>query len=322
MLKKNRLFLILLGFICLLLLISSPVTLFMSLEMDPPSVYNRGFGGLERYAVDAMLGKKVEIIFRFSDLYRFDPEDFSLLIVGPDEELQDIEKIIDWISRGGIAIVLDELNYTKPLMTLLGISRGDMFNIIDVADCHFDGIQMKILVNVFTEILSDNVDDIQQICRYINIPIAIRVRYGKGMIVFIGDSSLVINDVYLKSPQWYRINSEFIRLLSMDRDIIIYEGSRKYSRITSAFIALVMSNINNGIPDVMNIVIGDSLMNRLATAIILMFVSVLYTMYKFGIPKYRIDESITFKYVERIEHQEFREKVRKGMLSWIKSIEK
>ncbi|MEM2606186.1 MAG: hypothetical protein QW101_03955 [Ignisphaera sp.] len=320
--RKNRLILILLGSVCLLLLISSPVTLLMSLEMDPPSIYNSGFGGLERYVVDIMFSKNVEIIFRFSELHRFKPEEFSLLVVGPDEEIHDVEKIIDWVSKGGIAIVLDELNYTKPLMTRLGLSRGNMFNVIDVADCHFDGMQTKILVNVFTEVVSDNVDNLQQICRYNDIPIAVRIRYGRGMIVVVGDSSLVINDVYLKSPQWYRINSGFIRLLSMDRDIIIYEGSRRYSRITSAIIALVISNINNGIPDIINIVIGDSLMNRLISVIILMFVSVLYTVYRFGIPKYRIDESITFKYVERIDHQEFREKVRKGMLSWIKSIEK
>lgn len=316
--RKSRLFLTILGLTSLLIFSSSSITLFNVLEMDPPSVYNNGPGGLEKYAMHLMSNQnEVKIIYRFRDLLKFEANEFSVIIAGPDEQIQEVDELIEWVYRGGIAIVLDEFNHTSPLLLKFGLSRGSMLNLIDLAECKINEIKVKILVNVFIEILGNS--SARSLCHYRNSSIAMYVNYGKGVFVFVGDSSLVINEIYYKSPSWYRINTEFIRLLSANRKIIIYEGSRQYHKITSSFLAIVLTNINTGIADLISFILRSSLLNRLICLIVVLFILTLYIAYKFELPKYGvIRRSTEFKYTD---YHDLKEKVSKGMYTWIKNIE-
>lgn len=284
---------------------------FRVLEKDPPSIFNRGSGGLSTFASEIALSRDLKIIYSFSELNRISPEHYALLVIGPDQELYDTEYLDTWISSGGLVIILDELDYSLGLLKSFELGLGDTRSVIDIAMCNVNNMSMPIFVNVFRGIryLEGDV-----LCVYNGIPVAVSVEYGKGKIVVVGDSSLCINELASKIPSWYNLNKQFILLISGERKIAIYEGARVYSETTSYLIADVLSILPNVVSDVALFFYEKTFLLRSLFISILAFISTLFIIFKFGLPQRPIHKKVG----EHETYKNLKAKIDEGVEAWTK----
>jgi hypothetical protein len=292
----------------------------MSLEYDPPSVFNDGPGGLSGYVFYATFRKGLDIIFSFTELnYYTNPSRYALLIVGPDKSFSDINYVLEWIKRGGVVIVLDEYNYSLSLLKYFGFDLGTLFNVKSIAICELNNLNLTIYVNVFREVKPPS--NSSTICRYGYAPIAIALNYGNGRIIVVGDSSLVINEISIKAPQWYTANTAFIDAITEGRNIVLFEGARIYRQETSFTILYYISTFPNLITNLVNYIFNQPINLRALIVVIISFISAIYAMYRYGYPrKYELKFS---QYSTPYEHiyKDLKEKIVEGVELWRKSFE-
>lgn len=281
--RLSKRLLILMLLLALLLLIPSAIPIFKSLEKDPPSIFNLGPGGVSLYISKLALHNEVSVIFSFSDLRKYDPEDHALLVVGPDRIPNDAGELIKWVKNGGLLVVLDELDHSSGVLSLFGMLYGNTHYVIDVAYCTYANVNTTILLNVFREVYARGQGD--TICVYNGAPIATSVGYGKGKVVAIGDSSLVINNLCVNMPEWCNANGIFVHMITEGRKLILYEGGRDYRVIGSEMMAYAMSVTLNTLSGTLRLILEESYTLRLLLVTLLLFLPTSCLILVFGLPK-------------------------------------
>ncbi|MEL9909446.1 MAG: DUF4350 domain-containing protein [Ignisphaera sp.] len=218
------------GVFILLLLIAgySGVRIRGELVGDPPSVYNNMPGGLTIFTSSEALERRVDIIYSLDDIYRYDPGKYALLIVGPDTRVDASPRLRQWIEDGGLLIVMDETMNTEGLLRGFDIYLGNTPAIQEIATgvCSTGNANIKVVFNVYTVVYSTS--NYTVLCRVNDKTTGLSRSIGGGMVIAIGDSSLVINEVLSKGGAWYG-NRLFIDMVSDGRGLVVYEGGRTYT---------------------------------------------------------------------------------------------
>lgn len=212
-------------------------------EYDPPSVFNYGGGGYSVfYNLLTSTGYRVGVVYSPGDLEGLDPRDTVLVIASPDHPLDQgsSRRILEWVSRGGVVIALDEIGSLKSLLEELGARYGFMTSEISTAYCRVGNTRYTLYLNKYTDIIIENPDDTTYtgLCTSGNYYVGLVKRVGGGLVVFIGDSSLFINKmIFLRNTS---NNLVFFRDIVDGRRVFFYEGGRAYVVIrTETFIEAV-----------------------------------------------------------------------------------
>ncbi|MEM2006827.1 MAG: DUF4350 domain-containing protein [Sulfolobales archaeon] len=200
------------------------IPLIQSLEGDPPSLYNRGDGGLSELVSAMTIYKKIKAARSVEDIWLYDPSSSVLLILGLDffPKEYEILQILRWVEKGGELIVLDEFTTPRPLLEKVNLSVGQLISDISLGVCCVSGFNRTVLFNVYREVLGGI-----PICWVSGIPVATEVRHGNGKILVFGDSSIFINEV-LRS-RYRQAHLSFVLAL-LDRDtVVFYESGRVFT---------------------------------------------------------------------------------------------
>lgn len=226
-----------LGVFILLLLIAgySGARIRGGLVGDPPSVYNNMPGGLTIFTSSEALERRVDVIYSLDDIYRYDPGKHALLIVGPDTRVDASPRLRQWVEDGGVLIVMDETMNTEGLLRGFDIYLGNTTAIQEIATgvCSVGNANIKVVFDVYTMVYSTS--NYTVLCRVNNETTGLSRSIGGGMVIAIGDSSLVINEVLSKGGAWYG-NRLFIDMVTNGRGLVVYEGGRTYTYSSTSII--------------------------------------------------------------------------------------
>ncbi len=206
----------------LALLSTAQIPLVQSLMGDPPSLHNRGDGGLSELLSAMTVYRRVKVIANLDDLWQYDPGSSVLVLSGLDSPPAEREVLqaLRWVESGGKILVLDEYETPKPLLARLGASFGPLVAEISVGECRVGGSEYQVLFNVYR-----GVDGGTPICWVGGTPVAAQVSLGSGSVVVLGDSSLLINEL-MRSR--YRQAHLLLALALLDRGtVVFYEGGRR-----------------------------------------------------------------------------------------------
>lgn len=304
--------------ISLLFFAYSRISIYSLLEGDPPSIYNYGFGGISNYIDKRIFIYKVDIIFGFRNLDSYNPRINTLLIIGPDKPIdeEDIDIILKWTYQGGRTIIADESNSTALLLNRIGISIKSTIWSITKGSCivNYDNVSyIDVLFNVYSILdISPNIDA-SALCVYGDSILAIERPYGEGLFIVIGDSSIIINDVLLKSSLAMN-NTLFMDYLIGKRDIILYEGSRIYRSIDAEIFIGILNTLVNALSFISNLIVGGSFLSIFIRVIVLSSTIIVGLIMRFGFPR----SPQSYKYREGIESTLFdlRKHVLEGLRKW------
>ncbi len=275
--------------ISLLFFAYSRISIYNLLEGDPPSIYNYGLGGLSNYISKRVFTHKIDVIFSFKNLDSHDPGTSTLLIIGPDKPINktDIDVILRWTYQGGKTIIADESNNSILLLNNIGISVKYVLWSIAKALCmvkHDNVTYIDVLFNVYNALdILPNVNA-STICMYRDSILALERPYGKGLFIVIGDSSIVINDILLKSPLAIN-NTLFMDYIIGGRDVILYEGSRIYRSVDAEIFIGIISALVNTLSFMANLIVGEGFLNTFIRVTALSSIIVIGLVMKFGFPK-------------------------------------
>lgn len=216
---------------------------------DPPSIYNFGGGGYSQfYMILAESGYKVLSIRDFDQLDSIEPLKTVVIIASPDKPLDPgyVEKIISWISRGGLVLALDEIGTLDSIARLAGYSIGYMNPSITIGECYIGNTSFNIYLNRYSPIrrLENTTPRTGGECYAEGYLVGVLVRLGRGEIFLLGDSSLFINAMLRYNKTLY--NMILFKYLVRDRDVIVfYEGDRQYVYFdTSSIISFIQATLN------------------------------------------------------------------------------
>lgn len=298
----------------------SSTPIFKTIEYDPPSIFNNGPGGLSVYAFGTHFRRGLNIIYSFSELnYYINPSKYALLIAGPDKDLTNIYYVTEWIKKGGILILLDEYDHSLNLLRHFEFDFGTLYSIKSMAECELDNLNLTIYINVFREIKTPVNSSI--ICRYNNVPIAAVISYGEGKFVVVGDSSLTINEIFMKVPQWYLMNMMFIDMLIDGRELILYEGARVYREETSFIILHYISLLPDLASNLIIFLFDQPIAIRTVCILFLSLILTVYTMYRYGYPRKHSTEYKMDLTQHEYVYRDLKEKAVKGIELWRKTLE-
>ncbi|MEM4970819.1 MAG: DUF4350 domain-containing protein [Sulfolobales archaeon] len=220
---------------------------------DPPSIYNTGRGGYsDLYVLLRRIGFSVDAIDSTSQIQGFDPKSWILVMASPDRDLgkRDADLILKWISAGGKAVILDELGTVNEILYMVGLNISGYSSNIDLASCRLGDRVYGVVFNVYRVIDISGSPNATIICVVHGIPTAVGISIGGGELIFIADSSIVINEVL--ASRYRESNVGFFIVLLGRRNVLFYEGNReiillKTSYILKAFLvvpALIIYSIN------------------------------------------------------------------------------
>lgn len=277
------------------------------LDLDPPSIYNIGPGGITIFYNYEKTRRSVQIIYSLDELKYFDSRNNALLILGPDKDVDDVDNLFSWIEKGGVAVVGDELNHSKKLLDYIGIEQGNVILGVGEARCIIDNTTIEIVIDVARALRSSNSRS-SILCLYDSMPIAYNVSYGNGYIIVIGDSSIVINEILAK-PSISVNNSLFMDYIIGGRGLIIYEGGRVYRPVEAQVIAQAISFIVDGLSNALQwLLFRQGVLSLLGFFTGLAALSMLYLTIRFGIvssPRKYLSSSVQTdrKFIENIRRQ-------------------
>ncbi|MEM4849160.1 MAG: hypothetical protein QXM55_05955, partial [Ignisphaera sp.] len=164
----------------------------------------------------------------------------------------------------------------------------------------------------------------QYICVNEYGPTVYRIMYGRGQVYLMGDSSLLINELFVKAPASFSNNTAFMYDLIGGKRLIIYEGSRVYGyaelRALSSVFTLLFSFISIIFSNIMNL----GFIPRTIFLLILTLLSTVLVMAKLGTPKSlrkifeldqkSVDEKKTFELSKLINN------ISLGVKTWVESM--
>jgi len=204
---------------------------------DPPSIYNLGGGGYSTiYGELRRAGFTVDHIDGAEQLKGYQPTSWILIVASPDRDLGDSEadKILGWVSRGGEAIVLDELGTVDPLLSRLGIGLSTSLGGVEAAECIVGEASYIIIFNIYRYIDVGAWGSVSTICSIRGSLVAVRVGYGEGSVLFISDSSIAINEVL--GSRYGASNMAFFLSLLDRRGVLFYEGGREMVVLRTSYL--------------------------------------------------------------------------------------
>ena len=205
--------------LALILLSHTVIELSLAFAYDPPSVFNRGPGGVSEFvSMIVSRGFEVETVFDMSELLKIDPRSSVVMLFSPDTPLTKKEAlvILSWVKSGGIVIVLDELRNVENLTNALGVSFSNhSIRIHSVATCRMKNISLPLVLNVYRYVSGG-----EPLCTIDDKAVAVMMSYGEGKVVVIGDSSLVINHVLHTTP--IHFNLIFVLLLITGKNRVVF----------------------------------------------------------------------------------------------------
>jgi len=151
------------------------------------------------------------------------------------------------------------------------------------------------------------------LCVYGDSILAIERSYGEGLFIVIGDSSIVINDVLLKSPLATN-NTLFMDYVIGERDIILYEGSRIYRSIDAEIFIGILNALINALSFIASLIVGGSFLNIFIRVSVLSSIIIVGLIMKFGFPR----PPQSYRYSGGVENTLFdlRKHVLEGLRKW------
>ncbi|MEM1526572.1 MAG: DUF4350 domain-containing protein [Ignisphaera sp.] len=290
MAKASSALFILIILVALIMLSQSATVVWRTLEKDPPSVFNYGPGGVSYFYADAIIrAGDVNVIYDLSELRSYNPQKYVLILLSPDIPLSDkeVDSVLSWVEIGGTAIVGDEVNTTFLLTSKLGFQQTYRLPALLTSQCYLaNGSIIEVLLNVFVIYAPVNASvPFQPICVNEYGPMVYNIVYGRGRIYLMGDSSVVINEIFVKAPASFNNNTAFVYGLVGDKSIVVYEGSRIYGyaelRALSTGFTLLFSFIGMVFSNIMNL----GLVPRTIFLLVLTLLSTALVMAKFGTPR-------------------------------------
>ncbi len=195
---------------------------------DSPSIYNYYNGGVSLYFNDKSLKNGLSVIYSLDEITRYNPGNHVLFVIGPDKKITLSGRVKEWVSRGGLLVIMDETHNTLPLIKLFNMEYGKYHYLVVLGNCSINNKNYRVLFNVYQSINTSVVQNAKPVCRVRNETVAVYIKQGSGGVFVIGDSSLVINEIYVKH-QNIENNTGFIDSIIDDRSIIVYEGDRNYT---------------------------------------------------------------------------------------------
>jgi len=217
-------------FILLVLAVLTPRIVTLGLRGDPPSIYNSGGGGLTLVVGElSAKGYRIKSVESSEVISALDPANTVLFVLGPDRPLtpDEVKSILDFASKGGTVVVMDESENAVPLLAGIGINVSGYRTSIDEGYCNVMNTSFTVLFNVYTA-LSGGVP----ICWVSSNPVAVLVEVGAGRIYVFGDSSLFNNYMwsYLRGST-HRLLLNF--LVSGFKVVAFYEAPHLYYTIST-----------------------------------------------------------------------------------------
>ena len=239
----------------LALLSSALLALTLTTSTTPYSIYNSGDSGLSSLYKASKL-----VVWSPKDIERLDPERHALIVfMARKPGNETIRELLQWVSRGGSIMVLDEKGYSNPLLRGLGLparieghwvydplrnagSREDPLTSAKLGDREFrlvfhtvasltiEGENSGLVVLARTSILSyTDLDDNGYYSFSDTIsskPLVVVSHRGKSTTVVVPDLDFLSNYCSKKGD-----NLAFTRLLFKEKSIVLYSGLNNMSRV-------------------------------------------------------------------------------------------
>ncbi len=280
---------------------------------DSPSIYNNGPGGVSYFFTIMMYRNSPIAIMNFDELHQYSPWIHVLFIISPDKpiSIDDARKVLEWVSNGGEVVVMDETNSTEALLKLLGVNKSVFAGYIAMGICKVDDHAMPILFDVFKTFPEPG--KAKPICWTRNSVVAFEKKIGKGSVIVIGDSSLVINYIVMDT-RYGALDTYLIKRLVGNKEILIYEGNRAYRIMYSikgvTTINAIMAMIS-GFPGVF--FEHQGLLKIISLMILWMIITGFVSMYLFSFPRAPYPK---LKKPARSEALITRKEIQRGLKDW------
>ena len=215
-----------------LLIVYSNLMLARAVIGDSPSIYNDGPGGVSYFFTAVMFRHSPIVVMSFDELHQYAPWLHVLFIISPDKpiSMDDALKVLDWVKSGGKVIVMDETSNTVAFLKLVGAAPGAFVGYVVMGMCRVNDMPVPVVFDVYQTF--SKIDEGKPLCWAGNSVVAFEKKIGKGEVIVIGDSSLIINYMLLDT-RYGAPNTYFIQQLVGPRAILIYEGNRAYRMIYS-----------------------------------------------------------------------------------------
>ena len=226
----------------ILMIVYSNLMLARAVIGDSPSIYNNGPGGVSYFFTTVMLRHSPIVIMSFDELHQYAPWLHALFIISPDKpiSMDDALKVLNWVKNGGEVIVMDETSNTVAFLKLVGAAPGAFVGYIVMGICRVNNMPVPVLFDVYQTF--SKIDDGKPLCWAGKSVVAFEKKIGKGEVIVIGDSSLIINYMLLDT-RYGAPNIYFIKQLVGPRSVLIYEGGRAYRIIYSVKGVMTINSI-------------------------------------------------------------------------------
>ena len=186
-------------------------------QLSAPSPRNPGPGGLTKFV--SILESKGYLVIEPStlkraleDLSSYHPSASAMIVTGfSSSDYRYLQWLKRWVERGGLLVVMDEFSDAAPVLKMFGLSISSPIVGIARARCVSNS---SITLDVYAFIEGG-----KALCTVASSSVAVEKRVGKGKVIAVGDSSLVIN--YISNyPHVYSANVEFLRSIVGNRTVV------------------------------------------------------------------------------------------------------
>ncbi len=280
---------------------------------DSPSIYNNGPGGVSYFFMVMMYRNSPIVITDFDDLHQYTPWIHVLFIISPDKpiSIDDARKVLEWVRNGGEVIVMDETNNTDAILKLLGVNTGVFAGRVVMGICRVDDRAVPVLFDVFKTFPEPR--NARPICWAGNGVVAFEKKIGKGEVIVIGDSSLVIN--YIVTDTRYGVHDTyFIKRLVGNKEILVYEGNRAYRMMYSLKGVMTINTIMAMVSGFPGLFFGHrGLLKIISLMILWMITTGFVSMYLFSFPRAPYPK---LKKPARHEALITRKEIQRGLKDW------
>jgi hypothetical protein len=191
--------------------------------------------------------------------------------------------VLKWVSMGGVLILMDETNNTRELAGTFGVIYGPLRMRIGKAYCTINGRRITVLFNIYRE-LKPTGSGCMVLCRVGGAPTAVRTRYGAGTVYIVGDSSIVINELYFKN-EYTEGNEAFVNQMVGNRMILVYEGARNYTRGVEYGSATILTGLADWLRDSSSMIFRGSTFDVFARVSGLLLAVSIIVFLMYGLPR-------------------------------------
>ncbi len=309
---------ILLLLLALVLLGNTVIKISLTYAYDPPSVFNHGPGGITDFvSILVSRGFEVETLLDVSKLLKLDPHTAVAMLFSPDTPLtkEEASAMLSWVKNGGTLIVLDELRHVDNLTSALGISFSNYsVRTYNVATCRIDNATLPLILDVYRYVSGG-----KPLCTIDGKTVAVVVSYGRGRVVVIGDSSLVINHILYATST--RSNIVFLLLLIAGKSRVVFLELHRVRHILQ--IAYPLLPLQFALRMMQMAIGGFFALTPIAKALALILILVSTTILSLLILSHEarpIRREVAIGIPEpRLSIQTLRNLVREGLRSWLES---